>query len=271
VGNVSRTVLLFAIVACGLTVTGWAQTAGLGLRPMRLEIDARPGEEKTRSFTIESPPSNQAIAGRLILGLGDWSMSEDTRVNYHDPGTQSNSASEWLTFSPTGMTIISGQERLVRVTARVPDSARPGVYTSALFVQERPPTAIPKPGESRFYFRYRYVVTVYVIVAPVTPKGLVSNLRIVTDPNSTRIECELANVGTRHLRPNLSWVIRSKEKELLRIEDVEATVLLPSFKTRETLPLNQVLPPGEYEVEVQADFHDNGPIQSVSRVVVIGK
>ena len=163
---------------------------------------------------------------------------------------------------------MSNQNRLVRVTARVPESAQPGVYTSALFVQERPPVTPPKRGQQLLYFRYRYVVTVYVIVAPVTRQGELTDLRFISDARGDRIECELTNTGSRHLRPYVTWFIRSGDREIVAIKDVEASVLLPSLKTRETLVLHELhepLPAGEYEVEVQVDFHDGRPIQSMKR------
>src|SRR5262245_47328360 len=127
----SSLTLVAAVIVIVFAIESNAQTAGLGLRPMRLEIEALPGEEKTASFLIEAPPSDVPVAGRLILSLSDWHINEDTSVTYQDPGSHPNSATPWITFSPTDFTITSGQTRLVRVTARVPQSVAPGVYTSA--------------------------------------------------------------------------------------------------------------------------------------------
>src|SRR5438128_4597850 len=131
--------LVYLSVALGLAPRSEAQTAGLGLRPMRLELEVVPGKSKTASFLIEAPPSDNDVRGRLILTLTDWTVHEDTSVSYHDPGTQLRTASSWITFNPTDLTINSGQERMVRVTANVPLGTPPGLYTSAIFVQERPP------------------------------------------------------------------------------------------------------------------------------------
>src|SRR5215831_1504193 len=161
--------LLMCVCLIGTFVeSSEAQTAGLGLRPMRLEMEAIPGKSKTASFVIESPPSDADVRGRLILSLTDWAISEDTSVKYYDAGTQPKSASPWIVFSPSDLTIGSGQQRLVRVTANVPEGTAPGVYTSAIFVQERPPARLPRKGEQLVYFRFRYVVTLYVIVQPVS-------------------------------------------------------------------------------------------------------
>ena len=223
------------------------------------------------SFVIESAPSDVPVRGRLQLTLGDWAIAEDTRVSYHEAGSLPNSASPWLILSSADVPIESGQERLVRVTARVPAGVPPGVYTSAIFVQERPPAAPPALGEHNVYFRFRYVVTAYVIVSPVEPKGEVEDIRLTSSPDGTyQLTTRLTNTGTRHTRPTLSWIVRHDGQEVATVTDVEATVLLPASSTIETLRLTDALPPGEYQIEVQADFHDGHAIQAVQRAVLVG-
>lgn len=260
--------VLFA--SLGVPSMAAAQAGGLGLRPMRLELELTPGAERTMSFTIESPPAENAVRGRLLLTLGDWRLAEDTSVSYHEPGTQPNSAAPWLVLSSGDLSIASGQQRLVRVTARVPEGAKPGVYTSSIFVQERPPAETPVVGDQRFYFRFRYVVTVYLIVTPVSAKGEVADAQLLNAAGGApRLSARLTNAGTRHLRPTISWLVRSRDGEAVSVRNVEATVLLPDMSLTETLPLAEALPPGEYELEVQVDFHDGRPIQAVQRTVVV--
>ncbi|HEX4997573.1 MAG TPA: hypothetical protein VFY29_05080 [Terriglobia bacterium] len=231
-------------------------------------MEVVPGQSKTASFLIESPPSDADVQGRLILTLTDWKILEDTSVSYHDPGTQPRSASQWLIYSPSDLTITSGQQRLVRVTANVPEGALPGVYTSALFVQERPPARLPRVGEQLIYFRFRYVVTIYVIVQPVSGKGEITDFRLTRDAQGARLVARLKNTGTRHVRPVISWFLRSDQAELIAEKNVEATVLLPEATTDETLVIPNLLP-GEYEIEAQVDFHDGQPVQSIKRKVEV--
>jgi P pilus assembly chaperone PapD len=247
-----------------------AQTAGLGIRPMRLEMEVVPGKSKTASFLIESPPSDEDVRGRLILSLTDWVIHEDTTVSYVEAGSQSMSASPWIVFSPSDVTISSGQERLVRVTANVPVGTPPGVYRSALFVQERPPARQPKAGERLVFFRFRYVVTIYVIVQPVSGKGEIADLQLTRNAQGLHLVCQLKNNGTRHLRPSISWFLRSdSEEELVAEKNVETTVLLPAATTKESLTIPLPLSPGEYEIEAQVDFHDGQALQTIKRKVDI--
>ena len=263
-------IVLLVLVAGIHPAAGEAQTAGLGLRPMRLEMDVTPGRDKTMSFVIESAPSDPPVRGRLLLTLGDWTIAEDTTVSYHDPGSHPDSASPWLVLSSADVPIESGQERLVRVTARVPAGVAPGVYTSAIFVQERPPASPPQLGEHHLYFRFRYVVTVYVIVSPVAPRGEVEDVRLVSSPAGVQqLATRLTNTGTRHARPTMDWSVRRAGLDVAVWKNIAATVLLPASSITETIPLTDALTPGEYEIEVQVDFHDGGPIHAVRRPVVI--
>ena len=261
--------LLLLSIAGAFTAKGGAQTGGLGLRPMRLEIEAVPGKPKTTSFMIEAPPSDTDVRGRLIMSLTDWTIEPDTSMKYFDAGTHTASASSWITFSPTDLTISSGQERMVRVTANVPVGTPPGLYTSGIFVQERPPAKEPQKGDQLLFFRFRYVVTLYVIVQPVTRQGEAADFELVTDAHGMRLTCQLQNTGTLHLRPYINWFVRSGQTELVSEKNVEATVLLPASMAQESLPLLKPLPPGQYEIEAQVDFHDGRPIQVLKRSVEI--
>jgi P pilus assembly chaperone PapD len=264
-----RALLLFVCLIGTFSGSVNAQTAGLGIRPMRLEMEVVPGKSKTASFVVESPPQDADVRGRLILSLTDWVIHEDTSVTYVEAGSQARSASPWIVFSPTDLTISSGQERLVRVTANVPAGTPPGVYTSALFVQERPPARQPKQGERLIMFRFRYVVTVYVIVQPVSGKGEIADFQLIRDAKGVQLVCQLKNTGTRHIRPIISWFLRSGNAELVAEKNIETTVLLPSATTKETLTIPMPLAPGEYEIEAQVDFHDGQPLQTIKRKVDI--
>ena len=246
-----------------------AQTGGLGLLPGRMEVELRPGAERTVAFEIEAPPSEQRVSGRLLLSVTDWSINEDSSVVYTDPGSQPNSASSWITFSPSAVTISSGQRQLVRITIKVPADAQPGDYRTALFIQERPPATAPKAGERLIYLRFRYVFTLYVLLPPITMQGEFDGIRLQNDSRGTQLIFEMTNKGSRHLRPRVSWSIRdSSQAEVRSAKNQETTVLLPFARLKEPMLIDP-LPPGQYEVSGQTDFQDGGPIQSIRRTVEI--
>jgi P pilus assembly chaperone PapD len=263
-------ILVLLASGAGLTHSVSGMTAGLGLNPARIEVEINPGGEKTVGFRIESPLSDTPVQGRLMLSVTDWNIDERAHVSYADPGSQPNSASPWIIFSPGAINIRSGETHLVRVTAKVPDSARPGVYRTGIFVQERPPAAQANPGEHLLYFRFRYVFTLYVIVPPVVGKGELQDVRIVSDREGVALLYEMKNLGSRHVRPRLGWAIYDgSQREILSGKNKESTVLLPFAAMTVRVPIADSLLPGQYDLDAQVDFSDGGYIQAFKRSVQI--
>ena len=208
----NRRICILLLVLVGLILAGVAhsnaQTAGLGLDPGRMEVEMKPGQEKTIAFTIDSPPSELPVRGRLLLSLTDWDVNQDTSISYTEPGTMKNSASPWVVFSPSAVSISSGQKQMVRVTVRVPQQTAAGLYRTAIFVQERPPAAAPQSGEQLLYIRFRYVFFLYVVIPPVSLEPALADLRLIPGGDGLHIVCDLANHGSRHVRPLITVSIR---------------------------------------------------------------
>ena len=268
----NRRTCILLLVLVGLILAGVAhsnaQTAGLGLDPGRMEVEMKPGQEKTIAFTIDSPPSEIPVRGRLLLSLTDWDVNQDTSISYTEPGTMKNSASPWVVFSPSAVSISSGQKQMVRVTVRVPQQTAAGLYRTAIFVQERPPAAAPQSGEQLLYIRFRYVFFLYVVIPPVSLEPALADLRLIPGGDGLHIVCDLANHGSRHVRPLITVSIRNSHKDEIKlVRNYEGTVLLPFSTIREAFRLKDNLTPDVYEISAQVDFQDNGPLQSMHRTV----
>lgn len=260
--------LLICLIGCQDSLH--AQTAGLGLNPARMEVEIMPGGEKTVSFRIESPPAEETVRGRLLLTPYDWTIDEEGVAQYTSIGSLPNSASSWIVFSPAAISISSGQTQPVRVTVRVPASAQPGVYRTAIFVDERPPATTPNPGQHVFYLRFRYVFTLYVIVPPVQGRGELMDVRLGTERDRFDLIYEMKNIDSLHLRPRVSWTIKDEQQKEVSIgKNHESTVLLPFADLRGKVPVANRLPSGKYEVTAEVDFRDGQPIQAIHRTVEI--
>jgi len=258
-----------ALLVVALGLPAWAGTAGLALQPGRLEIEVKPGAQRTVSFEIESPPSDEMVRGRLLLSLTDWDLAEDGSLTFQDAASQKMSAAPWLTFTPAAISIASGEKYLVRVTVDVPAGAQPGVYRAGVFVQERPPAAPPKAGEHNILFRFRYMETLYVIVTPVAALPSLVSAGLEASGQKLQIVCKMKNEGSGFVRPYITWALRSESHEVVaEMKSHEATILLPMVTLSERFPL-ETIAPGKYELSMAVDFHDDGPVQSIVRTVEI--
>ncbi len=267
-GSAALWALPILAVASGLP--GWSATAGLGLNPGRLEIEVKPGGQKTVGFYVEAPPSEETVRGRVLVSFTDWGLKEDGSMTLSDSGTEPMSAAKWITFSPSAVSISSGQRALVRVTVDVPKDAQPGTYRTGLLVQERPPTIIPKAGEHLVAFHFRYMETLYVIVPPVAADPHLLDAVLEVSGKGLNVVCRMRNEGSALVRPYVTWSLRAEDGHV-EMEDIsrETTVLLPHSTLAEPIPLSDLPTPGRYQLSMAADFRDGKPIQSIVRTVEI--
>ena len=265
VGKLLTTLSVGAAFHAALIIPVRGQAPGFSLTPMRMDVEIKPGTEKTVSFEVKAGPSATAEQGRLEVIPTDWGIQEDGSITFAKPASEKRSASPWIAFSPAALTIQSGRSQLVRITVTVPEGTAPGTYWSGLFVQERG-AATPPEGEVRAIFvRVRYAFILNVIVSPASAQPELVNVEVDTSGPHPSLTCEMTNTGNRHVRPVIFWTIR-------RNSVVEAqgkrqnTVLLPFATIREPHTLDEVtLTPGSYEVSVNVDFQDGKPQQSMTR------
>jgi hypothetical protein len=235
--------------------------------PGRLEVEVKPGVQKTVSFQIESPPSDEPVQGRLLLNLTDWSLGEDGAMAFQDTGSSPMSASSWITFSPTALSISSGQRSQVRITIDTPPDLKPGVYRAGIFVQERSPAAAPKKGDHNIMFRFRYVEVIYVIVQPVAANPRLVDAGLQSSDKRLDLTYSMTNDGSGYVRPLISFTLKATDGKVVREEKShETTILLPQATLKEQIPLEGV-PGGRYQLSVAVDFRDDKPIQSMVRTI----
>lgn len=262
--------LALVFVACAQMMPG-QQAPPFSINPMRVEAEVVPGVEKTVAFEIQAGHGNGSERGRLVLSLTDWTMHADGSVAYVPAGSTQNSASSWISFSPGALTLEAGRHQVVRVTINAPADAKPGVYYSGIFVQERPLAAPFAFDRQVINVRVRYAFTIYVIVSPVAPNPNLISADFEPLPAGLKMICEMENTGSRHVRPVIYWTLHSDAQPKDLIGKADATVLLPAARLREPYTLSRdPLPAGKYDATLTVDFQDGQPRQAMSRSFEVG-
>ena len=99
------------------------QTPAFSVNPGKMELEVNPGTEKTAAFEITAASAPVPERGRIMVSQTDWSILEDGSLTFKQPGSsQEPSASSWITFSPSALTLESAQTQLVRITVTVPEN-----------------------------------------------------------------------------------------------------------------------------------------------------
>lgn len=269
--NLSYSVL----VILGLSVFALAQDRGLqdqapktpelndiAISPSRIELPMMPGTEKTVVVNlIYSSDTGKGQPTRVLAYLGDWAITKQGKIDFYPAGSRSNSASPWLVYSPTEVTVIPGRSHPIRVTVSVPKDAAPGEHITALFVEPRPDDIKFEQNRKQVRVKFRLAAVFYVMVPTLTQDASLENLNAEAAGKSLIVTPKLRNKGNTHVRPIYSIKLLDKDGvTVAECPDTESLPVLAGSETEIPLVIEKTLPAGSYSVRYRVRFSENGPV-----------
>jgi hypothetical protein len=124
--------LLAACLVVG--VMGSFASAGISVSPLKQEVTVRPGETVKFKITVSNNRRAESDPARTVrLEVMDVTVSQDGALSFHGPGSQRNSASNWVSLGAKALAVEPGQSRIVECSLTAPYSAS-GEYYSAIMV-----------------------------------------------------------------------------------------------------------------------------------------
>jgi hypothetical protein len=235
-------------------------TDGLALAPARFELEMQPGSETTVVVNLDYHTARaSAQPSRIMASLSDWDISRSGELHFYKAGTLPRSASPWLIFSPSEVTVQPGHTHSIRVTITVPKDAAPGDHLAALIIEQRPDTIKYNRGARRMLVRFRMASMFYITVPQTVRRGTLENLQAVAGPQGITITPTLKNEGNSAVRPLSSVQITdSKGRTVIEMSEGETLPVLGGSQLSKSLLIDQMLPPGTYTVKYRVDFQGNG-------------
>jgi hypothetical protein len=234
----------------------------IAISPSRIELLMLPGTEKTVVVNlIYSSDPGKGQPTRVLAYLGDWSITKQGKIVFFPAGSRANSASPWLVYSPTEVTVIPGKRHPIRVTVSVPKDAAAGEYITALFVEPRPDDIKLEQDRKQVRVKFRLAAVFYVMIPALTQDASLENLKAEATEKALIITPVLRNKGNTHVRPIYS--IKLLDKSGATIAESQETESLPVLADSETeipLAIEKVLPAGSYSVRYRVKFSENGPV-----------
>ncbi|MBK8304642.1 MAG: hypothetical protein IPK98_15060 [Chloracidobacterium sp.] len=113
------TSILFVLISLAVSIFAQAPSSpgGMALGPARFELEMKPGTETTVVVNLDyKAGDNITQPARIVATLNDWTITKNGRVEYFPAGTQPNSASPWLIYSPGEAAVTPGTIHQIRVT-----------------------------------------------------------------------------------------------------------------------------------------------------------
>ncbi len=248
---------IFLAIIC-LSVSALAQSGGMALGPARFELEMKPGTETTVVVNLDyKAGDNITQPARIVATLNDWTITKDGRVEYFPAGTQANSASPWVIYSPGEAAVTPGTIHQIRVTISVPANATPGDHLTALIIEQRPETLKYDKNVRQMIVKYRMASVFYIKVPGLTQKGDFGDLLAESTPEGIVVTPTLKNEGNSMIRPLASVKVLDTEGKIVAdMPDVEPLPILGGAETKQPLLVAKGLPPGNYTVKYRVDFQD---------------
>lgn len=245
----------------------------IAISPSRIELPMMPGTEKTVVVNlIYSSDAGKGQPTRVLAYLGDWTITKQGKIDFYPAGSRSNSASPWLVYSPTEVTVIPGRSHPIRVTVSVPKDAAPGEHVAALFVEPRPDDIKFEQNRKQVRVKFRLAAVFYVMVPTLTQDASLEDLKAEATEKAIIVTPRLRNKGNTHVRP--IYAIKLLDQGGVTVAESPETELLPVLADSETeipLVIEKTLPAGNYSVRYRVKFSETGPVTEGRAELVVSE
>ena len=211
---------------------------GLGLSPLRSELELTPGTSLDGTLTVTNATSTSMVV--------DLTAEEFSVINqqYDYAFTQESALAKWVTFSPAEATLSAGESKTVLFTAGVPLTAEPGGRYIGLFASTG--TAISDGGIGS---RQRIASLLYITVTGDVSRA--GHLISLSSPwavsGQSAWSVAVQNTGTTHFRSRYNVSVQNVVGHAVVASMTGDALILPSTvrAVSDTLPLPQF--PGLYK------------------------
>jgi hypothetical protein len=168
------------------------------LAPIRLDVDATPGQPYTDALEVNNEARESA---RIRVYTEDWRLERDGAVTFAKSGAWPRSASTWIRTNPVEFELPPLATVDVRFTINVPKGAPAGGYRAAIVVEQVPRPAPGQEPKREVAIRARIASVVYVRVGDPVPDAALHDVIYRREANGMRsIVLAVENRGGVHFR-----------------------------------------------------------------------
>jgi len=251
---VKRLIICFialTVLGC-LSVPSYAMK--MNIDPARVEITAKPGEEKSGVVTVLNYDESTPV--RIKAYVQDLVYLPDGSNDFLKPGSTPWSMGEWIKIGPTEFNIPPGKQEQVRYLISVPKDAKGGRY-GIIFFETVPTPSEAKGAGATVNVRLGSIILVTVDGTSVIKAKLTTMYTGTTD-KGFEISWTVYNNSNILIRPfGTIKIIDSAKKEVATIDaNKEKSGILPQTNRKFTVLYKDIakLPKGDYYAQVVLNY-----------------
>lgn len=231
--------------------------------PVIVEFQTNPGETETRALTIRN---HSAKKQDFVFRFGDFEMDETGSRKLMEPGQSPHSMHNFITISPSFITLNPNEERSVNVTIRVPANENTTKW-GTIFVEaakEQTLSDIDKSLATGIKVRPRIVV----IVTQSPPgntnySGKISSLKEITKEGDEfkRFEVLITNNGDKIFDAKVYLTFANLTTGAEIKMDPTKSKIFPGQTRKVELMALKPIPKGKYALAAIMDYSKYNPIE----------
>ena len=253
----------------GLLLAGCASAQlGLGLAPMREELNLDPGASHSGVLTLANDGVDKT---RVTAEILDFYLDTTGTPQFGAYYKQESAFScrDWLAANPMDMEINGKSQVQIRYTVRTPQNATPRSYHCAVSF-----TTAPVAGDGgRMGLRtaVQIVASIYVVVGKPAADGTVKDLKLEYTPGTQGAGWSAVvtfnNPSLMHYRPSGDLDVINEGGQVVDTEKFVPLPVLPARDQNFILPIKLPSGPGKYTLRARVDLGGNEIQEATAHVV----
>lgn len=265
--EIMKTIASYFMMSClcfMLIFSGIANAQEIEVSPGSMMFTANPGSSQTQQIYVRNKAKTEQS---FVFNIADWLTDESGEVKYFSPGSVSRSCAEWVTITPSLVTLQPNESVGVNVTMLVPEGNNATKW-AVVFVEsaeERTgPEAIDKDVRMGLQVAARIAVPVFQSPSSNTLyKGTIEGLSEKVTDTSRIYQSKVINLGDKILNCKVFFTVSNLETaEEFTSEPIEFSVLPESSKDVE-YALEEKLDKGRYSVAAILDYGYNEELEGI--------
>jgi len=256
-------VMLVMVVLTMVTTTAISQE--LEVSPGTLMFKTNPGSSQTQQIYVRNKAKTEQA---FIFNLADWLTDDKGDIKYFKPGTTGRSCADWITVSPSLITLQPNESVRVNVTMLVPNND-PSTKWAVLFVEsaveKTGAKAIDKDVQMGLQVAVRIAVPIYQSPTSNTLyKGALEGLEETIDSTGQRTyKSQVINLGDKILNCKVYFTISNLDTADETTSNPIEFSLLPESSKYVEFTTEKPLEKGRYSIAAILDYGYNDELEGI--------
>lgn len=200
--------ILLPLVCFGLTQAVPADgTVTLGISPQILELSANPGESQTSTFRLTNASKEAVVIKTTAKNFTP--RGEEGAIDLTEIKT-TYSLADWLTTTPSSVTIAPSATEDFVVTVNVPKDAEPGSHFGSVVFQTVPPE---QKGTAALVSQEIAPVILVKVAGDIHESGQIASFKpaqhFYSLEKNIEIKSRIKNTGNVHFKPSGTIIIKN--------------------------------------------------------------